>query len=153
MSLRVNTCLILLLSNSMTKVLVCSNGGRFNVAHLNNWNKLPTVIWGIHPTGRRSFSSQAVYRCELRCLWKMLCHFFWIHPCSKIYAEQEEFIGGGLEQKITNNVLCSSQSWLKLSAPSSFCCAAYGLRFLLSCAHCAPCVLGSFENLGTCFPV
>lgn len=82
----------------------------------------------------------------------MLYHFFQIHPCSKIRAEQAEFVGGGLEQKITDSILCSAQSWLKLSAPSSFCCAAYGLRFWVSCAHCAPCVLGSFENVDTCFP-
>ena len=81
----------------------------------------------------------------------MLNHFFQIHPGSKIHAEQAEFVAGGLEQKITNNILCSSQAWLKLSAPTSFCCAAHGLSFSVSCARCAPCVLGSFENLGTCF--
>lgn len=35
----------------------------------------------------------------------MLYHFFHIHPCSKIHAEQAEFIGEGLEQKITNNIV------------------------------------------------
>lgn len=85
----------------------------------------------------------------------MLNHFFQIHPGSKIHAEQAESVAGGLEQKkkkkITNNILCSSQAWLKLSAPSSFCWAAHRLIFSVSCTRCAPCVLGSFENLGTCF--
>lgn len=81
----------------------------------------------------------------------MLYHFFQIHPHSKIHAEQAEFIGEGLEQKIINNIL-QPQSWLRLSAPSSFCGAAYGLGFLVPCVHCTPCVLVSFENLGTCFP-
>lgn len=56
----------------------------------------------------------------------MLYHFFQIHPCSKIHAEQAQFVGGGLEQKITANVLCCSQPWLGLSTPCNVCGAAYG---------------------------